>query len=567
VITVMSPEPTSRHLPPTPRALASSGERSLHAGAELAPGTLLAGKYRIKAVLGRGGFATVYDAEQVALSRDVALKVLHRTDVTPSALLERFAREVRISALVRHPNVLEVYDAGVLEDGSPFLAMEKVSGPTLHEWLCRMQRLSLEQTLELAAQLLAALVAIGGQAIIHRDIKPENLMLAPGAGPMPQLKLLDFGIALVREERIAGRLTAQGVLIGTPQYMAPEQLRCEITDARVDVYAAGVVMYQALTGALPHDAADLGALTLCVLDGKLRPLRALRPDCPRRLAKLVERALAPQPARRFPDAASMLAALEVCRAEHASRGRPLREGWQSHLPRSRVGRVGLLVCALAAAGGVQAGVAAGVRRALNGTPQVDAVAAQPGAAPPQARATGEPAAAGAASSSAVAAPTLAAAAKYASAPELTAARTTVLGTQVGPDHGKPQLVPALPVTAERAERKPAPRPGSASAEPAQRARELMNRGLSLYLHANLDAAYAAYRQASQLAPQDPAAFRALGLLGSQLGRNEEARRALARYLELAPDAADAALIRARMLTMIGESAGTPDRPTLVSERR
>jgi tRNA A-37 threonylcarbamoyl transferase component Bud32 len=513
----MFPEPTLRQiLPPTPRALTPSGERPLHAGGELAPGTLLADKYRIKAVLGRGGFATVYDAEQVALARDVALKVLHRTDVTPCVLLERFAREVRISALVRHPNVLEVYDAGVLEDGSPFLAMEKVSGPTLHELLCRVQRLSLEQTLELAAQLLAALVAIGAQGIIHRDVKPENLMLAPGAGSTPQLKLLDFGIALVREERIAGRLTAQGVLIGTPQYMAPEQLRCEITDVRVDVYAAGVVMYQALTGALPHDAADLSALTLCVLDGRSRPLRALRPDCPRRLAKLVERALAPQPARRFPDAASMLAELELCRAELARRCRPVgRERWQLHLPRARVARVALLVSALMAAGAVQAGFAVHFRRAMSATPQV--------------------------------APMLEVAAKS-YAPQVAAA-TTLANIQSGPGQAELRAAPGERVAEERAERQPALRLGAASPEPLKRARALMQRGLSLYLHADFDAAYAAYRQASQLAPQDPAPFRALGLLASQLGRNQEARRALARYLELSPGAADAVVIRARLLVL------------------
>jgi eukaryotic-like serine/threonine-protein kinase len=563
VIVVMSPDPTSRIVvPPTPSALGTSGERALHAGVELAPGTLLAGKYRIKAVLGRGGFATVYDAEQVALARDVALKVLHRTVVTPQVLLERFAREVRISALVRHPNVLEVYDAGVLEDGSPFLAMEKVEGPTLHEWLSRVQRLSLEQTLELAGQLLAALVAIGAQGIIHRDIKPENLMLAPGRGPTPQLKLVDFGIALVREERIASRLTAQGVLIGTPQYMAPEQLRSEITDVRVDIYAAGVVMYQALTGVLPHDAEDLSALTLCVLNGKLRPLRSLRPDCPKRLAKLVERALAPEPARRFPDAASMLDELEACRAELASRGRRLgRGGWPPHLPRSPVARVALLLCALMAAGALQAGIAIGFRKALNGKPQAQAVAAQ------HARQTGEPVAVRAASAGTVAAPRLDPAAPHASAPEPVVARTTVADTPTAPDPQPLPAAPAEPVAEDRAERGSALRASNAAAEQSRRARELMHRGLSLYLHADLDAAYAAYRQASLLAPHDPAAFRALGLLGSQLGRNQEARRALARYLELAPDAADAAPIRARMLRLAGESARTPDPTPLVSERR
>jgi serine/threonine-protein kinase len=552
-------------------AATQSGERPLEGCTALAPGTLLAGKYRIKAVLGRGGFATVYAAEQLAFGRDVAVKVLHRTEVTPHVLIERFAREVRISALVRHPHVLEVYDAGVLEDGSPFLAMEKIAGPTLHEELGRAQQLDIDYALELAAQLLEALVAIGAQGIIHRDIKPENLMLARGPNGALQLKLVDFGIALVREERISSRLTAHGALVGTPQYMAPEQLRSEITDARVDLYAAGVVMYQALTGALPHDAPDLSSLTLRVLEGKWQPLRALRPDCPRCLAKLIERALAPDPQRRFVNAASMLAELEACRAQlhgtRLSRGKRSRDlrRFERFLPDSSLARVGLLMLALMAAGAVQAGMAAAFRRGFGGMFQAGAPALRTHA---QGRA--QPVDVAVTSSTRPAALTR--------APELRASDTTERASATAspaatahtePPGARPAASAQEPIVEPDVERPAAPsvEPGHPRSAPVavsmvgpratasgtlsapgqrERARALLRRGLSLYLHGDLDAAYAAYRKASQLAPEDPAAFRALGLLASQLRRVQEARRAFARYLELSPEASDRALIRARM---------------------
>ncbi|HEX6244549.1 MAG TPA: serine/threonine-protein kinase, partial [Polyangiales bacterium] len=296
---------------------------------ELAPGYVVADKYAIKAVLGRGGFAVVYDAEHLALRRPLALKVLHRAHGMPHMLLDRFAREVRISALVRHPNVLEVYDAGTLADGSPFLVMEKISGLTLYEKQCMEQRLDLDECIDLFSQLLTALVALAERGVVHRDIKPENLMLTRGPDGELRLKLVDFGIALVRDERIEPRLTLQGALVGTPHYMAPEQLRCEVVDARVDLYATGVVMYQALTGKLPYEGETLSALTSNVLYGSAAALTTLRPDCPPRLAALVERALSRAPEERFQSASEMLEALSCCRD-------PLRNSVPADAPLTRL---------------------------------------------------------------------------------------------------------------------------------------------------------------------------------------------------------------------------------------
>jgi len=138
-----------------------SGERLIQTGVRAAfdvlpTGTVVAGKYRVLGELGRGGFAVVYEAEHLDMRRNVAIKVLHKSEGTPAVLLERFAREVRISALVRHPHVLEVFDAGALADGSPFLVMEKILGETLHHYLCQYRKLAIGEALELSRQLLSA---------------------------------------------------------------------------------------------------------------------------------------------------------------------------------------------------------------------------------------------------------------------------------------------------------------------------------------------------------------------------------------------------------------------------
>jgi serine/threonine-protein kinase len=442
-------------------------------------------------------------------------------------------REVRISALVRHPNVLEVYDAGTYEDGSPFLAMEKIAGLSLHQQLALRNRLSVEETYALARELLSALVAIGERGIVHRDIKPENLMISFGAQGALQLKLVDFGIALVREQRMS-RLTQQGALVGTPHYMAPEQLRCELADVRTDLYAVGVVLYQALTGAMPYDGSDLSSLTLNVLNGKARSLRALCPDCPASLARLVERALARDPERRFQDARSMLRALEATRARAS-----VRRSW---IERGR----GLLSVVRRAALRPQDALLAAGTVALMAlcTSQSDVAEALRSASSRSAHPSGE---------------VDEARARVAVAP-LTLVDETQLppATSAGPESIEPAAIDSVRAhPAPQVAPKPlesSPRPHASAPEAIQRARALQKKGLTLYLHAELDAAYAAYRQATLLAPDEAAAFRGLGLAASRLGRSAEAQRALTRYLELAPTASDARLIRARLAQLISEEA-------------
>jgi serine/threonine protein kinase len=499
---------------------------------ELSPGYVVADKYAIKAVLGRGGFAVVYDAEHMALRRPVALKVLHRSQGMPALLLQRFAREVRISALVRHPNVLEVYDAGTLPDGSPFLVMEKIAGLTLYEKLCMEQRLGIDECIELFSQLLTALAALAERGVVHRDIKPENLMLMRVPSGEVRLKLVDFGIALVREERIEPRLTLHGALVGTPHYMAPEQLRCDGVDARVDLYGTAVVMYQALSGKLPFDGETLSALTSSVLYGSAAALTTLRPDCPPRLAAVVERALSREPEQRFASAHEMRDALTECRDQlrtSVASPPPLARRLLLRMSRPRDLGIACALLALAALVPEQIGFASVLRSAFSprSQPAVQALAPMLVVTPPAAL---EPAPADSAPVAREVRHTEASTAEAA----LPAARASARAEPSARSSG------ALPLRSDARARVEAP------AGELDKARSLARRGLSLYLHGELDAAYALYRQATLLAPSEAPAFRGLGLCASRLNRKAEARRAFARYLELASEAADAHLIRARL---------------------
>lgn len=481
-------------------ASAASGVHAIcETARELNPGSVVSGKYRVRGELGRGGFAVVYDAEHLGLRRAVALKVLHRGIDTPALLIERFAREAHISALVRHPHVLQVYDVGVLSDGSPFLVMEKIQGETLQHHLCLAGRLTIDQTVELTGQLLSALVALAAHGIVHRDIKPDNLMITYTDSGELSLKLVDFGVALVRDERIEPRLTMHGALVGTPHYMAPEQLRSEVVDARIDIYAAGVVMFQALTGSLPYDGKDLCALTLNVLHGEEPNLRALRPDCPARLARVVERALSRDAGRRFASAADMLAVLESSAADSTSTCLAARRSWSAiSLQPARARAVSLTI-----------GVAA-LTGCLLWTPWLR------GATRPE--------------------------------PSRLPFRSSAQSADWGPL--KPEvvqlteIVPAAQALAESSTSAGAS-PASARPDPVQ-ATSYCRKALDLYLHGELEAAHAAYRKAARANPLEPAAFRGIGLSAARLGKRHEARRAYSRYLELEPRAADAALVRARL---------------------
>ena len=219
----------------------------------LAPGTVIAGKYVLGDVLGFGGSAVVYEALQLGLRRSVAFKVYPIREGTDPTFVDRFQREARLMARIHHENVLAAFDSGTLEDGSPFLVVQRVRGESLAQ---RLQGgvLPIEEVIDLALHLLRALGALHQAGIVHRDVKPENVLLDHSAPQGPTLKLVDFGVAFPEDRVDEHPLDQPGELIGTPRYMSPEQMRGDMADARSDLYSLGVTCYEALTGRTPTAA-------------------------------------------------------------------------------------------------------------------------------------------------------------------------------------------------------------------------------------------------------------------------------------------------------------------------
>ena len=269
----------------------------------LSAGHLLAGRYEIQQLVGVGAMGTVYRAHDRDLTETVAVKVLRPELVADRTLLERFKAEVRLARRISHPAVVRTHDLGE-SDGMHFLTMEYVEGLTARDLLDSRGRLGVSAVLALAAQLTRALEAAHAQGVIHRDIKPQNLLLdAQGL-----LKVMDFGVS-----RLTGSAAASGEagqLIGTPDYMAPEQLLGQDIDVRADLYATGVVLFECLTGRLPFRADTLVARIAKALNDDPPALSDAGDDVPPALAALVARLLAREPEARPASAHELLVLLE-----------------------------------------------------------------------------------------------------------------------------------------------------------------------------------------------------------------------------------------------------------------
>jgi eukaryotic-like serine/threonine-protein kinase len=259
-----------------------------------------------------GGMGTIYEAEHLLMRRRFAVKVLRRELGADSALVQRFLNEARATNQIRHPNIVEVTDAGVLPSGLPYFVMELLVGENVADRLARVGPLGVELALDIALQTSSAVHAAHQAGIVHRDLKPENLFLT--ADPRVQgrelVKVLDFGIAKLRGEVSVVRTNA-GAVLGTPAYMAPEQCRGkpDQVDHRADVYALGVILYEMLTGVTPFVTED--AIEMMMLQVRTPPpaLRARRADVPERVEAVVMKALAKDPAHRFQSLAEMMEAL------------------------------------------------------------------------------------------------------------------------------------------------------------------------------------------------------------------------------------------------------------------
>jgi hypothetical protein len=277
----------------------------------LASGTIVGEKYRLEEPIGQGGMATVWKAVHTTLDRPIAVKFLEAVGTSSQQLAERFLQEAKLAAGLRHRHVVDILDFGVHE-GQPYMVMEFLAGTSLADRYSEGPAVTDFELLEIVAMTLSGLAAVHDAGIIHRDVKPENIFLVEDAdGIYP--KLLDFGIS--RGFGQAGRITRTGAVVGTPQYMSPEQARgLKDIDLRTDLWSAGIVLYEGFTGEVPFDSENPGDVLIGVATEDVLPLSELRPDLPVSVIELVHRALRKDRTERFQTARDMrdavLAALD-----------------------------------------------------------------------------------------------------------------------------------------------------------------------------------------------------------------------------------------------------------------
>jgi serine/threonine-protein kinase len=266
-------------------------------------GQLLDGRYRVTRRLARGGMATVYTALDTRLNREVALKVMHPGLAEDKDFVNRFIREAHAAARLSHPAAVAVYDQSA-DSGHVFIAMEYVAGRTLRDWLRDRGRLTPRETFAVLEPVLAALAAAHAAGLVHRDVKPENVLIADDG----RVKVADFGLA-----RAVSQATSTGALIGTVAYLAPEQVERGVADQRSDVYAAGILLYECLTGFQPHGGDTPIQVAYQHVNADVPAPSLIRPSLSPRLDHLVARSTCRNPAGRPADAAAFLGELLAVR--------------------------------------------------------------------------------------------------------------------------------------------------------------------------------------------------------------------------------------------------------------
>jgi eukaryotic-like serine/threonine-protein kinase len=270
-------------------------------------GETIAGRYEVEELVGHGGMSSVYKARDALLERHVALKVLHEQYSSDEDFVERFKREARSVAQLQHPNIVTVIDRGE-ENGRQFIVFEYIEGENLKEHVVRQGRLDVREALEIADEVARGLAFAHGQGLIHRDVKPQNVLLN-GDG---RAKVTDFGIA--RTLDVDG-MTQTGTVLGTSNYIAPEQASGQPVDAHSDVYALGAVLYELLAGEVPFPGESFVAVAMKHMHEPAPNLLDVRRDVPLRVAAAVDRALEKDPEQRFPTMDAFAAELEGCLAE------------------------------------------------------------------------------------------------------------------------------------------------------------------------------------------------------------------------------------------------------------
>jgi serine/threonine protein kinase len=505
----------------------------------LPKGTTVDGKYTIERALGRGGTGTVYEAQHAVIGHRVALKIVNADRAQRPETLARFQREAKICGTIRHPNVGQIYDVGT-HDGKPYMVLELHEGQSLAEVLAESV-LPIPAILEIVLQVLSGLAAIHDVNVVHRDVKPDNVMLVRSISGDIVVKLVDFGISKVINTDISERtLTREGSILGSPDYMSPEQLRGQQVDVRTDLYAVGVLLYEAVVGSPPFDAENLSDLMAAILRDPVQPPRELRGDCPAELEALILRALSREPAARFQSAVEMARQLEHVRtvmrytpdptmmglrkplprrAERVTRARralrkPAEEPPSSTVEKLPAGkRSKALVVVAALLGALALLVLLTTREAPSPEPEPDSVPV--GTAPRDI---------------AQSAPPIVAVAPVALEPDAAIS----LAAEAPSSKAQPRAKAKL-------DRRPTPEPPAAFDVQGQLAE-----ASSAFVLGQMPRAKAIYQEILDHAPRQPDAWRGLGLVTSRMGQRKDAEHAFERYLELRPNAPDAARIREQL---------------------
>lgn len=268
-------------------------------------GMLIEGRYRIESLIGQGSAGAVYKARQELIGRDVAVKVLHDYLVSDDEFVKRFTQEAKAASRLSHPNIIAIYDFGLVPLGRrPYIAMDLLTGTPLSQLITQYDHIPIEEAMPIFKMVCAALAEAHRQGVVHRDIKPENIVLVERAGKSLFPIVVDFGIArLLQEDSDVVRITRTGTVCGSPTYMSPEQCTSSKVDHRSDIYSLAVVLYETLTGSVPFYSDELvKVMTMHLLDPP-PTLKSARPDLqfPDQLEIVMSRALAKKPDERFRD--------------------------------------------------------------------------------------------------------------------------------------------------------------------------------------------------------------------------------------------------------------------------
>ena len=290
------------------------------------------GQYRLRRKLGAGGMGEVFLAEHRLLKRPCALKRIHAKFLNQPEQLKRFEREVQATARLRHPNTVEIYDYGIADDGTFYYVMEYLPGPSLEDLIGTHGPQPVERVLHILKQLCGALREAHRAGLIHRDIKPSNILIFPEGSTHDQVKLLDFGLvqSLVAEAEPGSKLTREGLIVGTPEYMSPEQASGIALDGRSDLFSLGSVAYYLLTGREAfHRENPMKTLMAVVTDEPIH-LKGFNIEAPGDVQAVLSRTLAKDPKSRYATAAQLEQALAACESATAWTEERAGRWWKQH---------------------------------------------------------------------------------------------------------------------------------------------------------------------------------------------------------------------------------------------